>query len=210
MDELKLDRARSWLNIAADYMERKKTLLTELDAAIGDGDHGINMCRGFSAVNKELVTLTAPDFAALWKMVGMTLLSTVGGASGPLYGGFFLAMARSGLGKDKLIKSEFGTMLQNGMADIEVRGAAKLGDKTILDSLQPAVVALRLAPPADLSKALCVAAEAARTGAENTRPMLARKGRASYLGERSIGHQDPGATSCSFLFVALAQAWEQS
>src|ERR1044071_1324536 len=114
MDELKLDRARSWINIAADYMERKKALLTELDAAIGDGDHGINMCRGFAAVRKELVTLTAPDFTALWKMVGMTLLSTVGGASGPLYGGFFLAMARSGVGKDKLIKSDLGGMFHNG------------------------------------------------------------------------------------------------
>jgi dihydroxyacetone kinase-like protein len=210
MEELTLDRARSWMNLAAQYMDLNRERLTQLDAAIGDGDHGINMCRGFTAVRTQLLTTATADFGALFKTVGMTLLAQVGGAAGPLYGGFFLEMSKAAAGKHTLTKGDLGNMLHSGMEDIQRRGKAEVGDKTIIDSLVPAVVALRLAPPGDLTQGSYLAAEAARTGAENTRPLQARKGRASYLGERSIGHQDPGATSCSLLFSALALVCEQS
>ena len=206
MDELTLDQARSWIHAAALAMAENAVMLSELDAAIGDGDHGVNMSRGFSAVEKKLGSTSVPDCGALFKLVGMTLLSTVGGAAGPLYGGFFLELARTTAGKAKLTKADVGQMLERGLGDIQRRGHAELRDKTIVDALSPAVAAFQAEPNGDLGRAADSAETTAKTAAEATIPLLARKGRASYLGERSIGHQDPGATSCWLLLQALAKA----
>jgi phosphoenolpyruvate---glycerone phosphotransferase subunit DhaL len=204
MEYLSLNDARSWIDGIARLIAENSKALSELDAAIGDGDHGENMHRGFNAVVKKLETAQVPDISALFKLVGMTLLSTVGGAAGPLYGGFFLALARTTAGKDKLPKGELLHALSEGLADIQRRGKANLGDKTMVDSLTPALKAFEAAPDADITKATRSAAETAAKAAEATIPLLALKGRASYLGERSIGHQDPGATSASLVLQALA------
>ncbi len=185
-------------------MAENASMLSELDTPIGDGDHGVNMSRGFTAVEKKLVATPTADFGALFKMVGMTLLSTVGGAAGPLYGGFFLELGRTTAGKTLLTKAEVGQMLERGLADIQRRGKADLRDKTMVDALSPAVIAFQAAADSDISAAARVAEETAKTAAVATRPLEARRGRASYLGERSIGHQDPGATSSWLLLQALA------
>jgi dihydroxyacetone kinase-like protein len=165
------------------------------------------MMRGFKAIGKKLGSAETPpaDLSGLFKLVGMTLLSSVGGAAGPLYGGFFLALSKASAGKEKLNKTEVGQVLTEGLADIQRRGKAQLGDKTMVDSLTPALETFRAFPDGNLSAALLAAAEQARQSAEATIPLLARKGRASYLAERSIGHQDPGATSAWLLLKALAE-----
>lgn len=205
MEQLTSDAARLWINAAAKLIEENKALLTDLDSAIGDGDHGTNMSRGFEAVRAKIETTPTADCPALFKLVGVTLLSTVGGASGPLYGGFFLAMAKAAGAEAALTKDLLHLALLAGLEDIKRRGKASPGDKTMVDALAPAVQAFERAP-ADLTLASRAAAEAAKVGAEGTAPLQARKGRASYLGERSIGHQDPGATSCRLLLEALAAA----
>jgi phosphoenolpyruvate---glycerone phosphotransferase subunit DhaL len=202
IEELTLDRARSWIEAAGALVEQNATLLTELDTAIGDGDHGTNMARGFGAVRRKVDGTTTADIGTLLKLVGMTLLSSVGGAAGPLYGGFFLEMARATAGRARLAKSELDQVLGAGLNDIKRRGKAEVGDKTIVDALTPAVEAFRSV--SELGAAFRAAADAAREAAEGTTSLRARKGRASYLGERSIGHQDPGATSCWLLLEALA------
>jgi phosphoenolpyruvate---glycerone phosphotransferase subunit DhaL len=204
MEYLTLERARSWIKAAALLIAENASMLTQLDTAIGDGDHGENMMRGFTAVEKKLEAANPADLPALFKMVGMTLLSSVGGASGPLYGGFFLELGKSSAGKDQLNKNEVGQILANGLADIQRRGKAQLGDKTMVDALTPAIDTFRAAPDGELGPALQAAADRAKLAAESTIPLQARKGRASYLGERSIGHQDPGATSSWLLLRALA------
>jgi phosphoenolpyruvate---glycerone phosphotransferase subunit DhaL len=210
MEYLTLETARSWIKAAALLVTENAPWLTQLDTAIGDGDHGENMMRGFSAVEKKLATTAPPDLAVLFKLVGMTLLSSVGGASGPLYGGFFLELGKSSAGKGKLSKAEVGQILANGLADIQRRGKAQAGDKTMVDAWLPALEAYQASPNTDLAKALAVAADRARGAAEATIPLLARKGRASYLGERSVGHQDPGATSTWLLLKALASVCNSS
>ncbi len=207
MEYLSLDNARSWIKTAALSITENATMLTELDTAIGDGDHGENMRRGFAAIEKKLDAGPAPaDLSSLFKLIGMTLLSSVGGAAGPLYGGFFLALSKASTGKEKLSKDELGEVLTEGLADIQKRGKAQLGDKTMVDALVPALEAYRAAPDSDISAAVQAAVEQALKSAEATIPLQARKGRASYLGERSIGHQDPGATSSWLLLQALASA----
>jgi dihydroxyacetone kinase-like protein len=210
MEYLTLESARSWIKAAALLIAENASTLTQLDTAIGDGDHGENMMRGFSAVTKKLDTTNPPDLTALFKLVGMTLLSSVGGASGALYGGFFLELSKSSAGKDKLNKTEVGQILANGLADIQRRGKAQLADKTMVDALTPAIGTFPTAPDGDLSAALHAAADRAKLAAEATIPLQARKGRASYLGERSIGHQDPGATSSWLLLRALASVCQRS
>jgi dihydroxyacetone kinase-like protein len=210
MEYLTLSTARSWIQAAALLVAQNAPMLTQLDTAIGDGDHGENMTRGFNAVEKKLGTINPPDIPSLFKTVGMTLLSSVGGASGPLYGGFFLELAKSSATKDRLNKTEVAQLLANGLADIQRRGKAQLGDKTIVDALTPALEAFRSSPDKDISAAAHAAAERAKSAAEATIPLHARKGRASYLAERSIGHQDPGATSCWLLLQALASACEHT
>jgi len=191
-----------------DVLHENKEYLTELDSAIGDADHGINMDRGFQAIAKKLPELeNMTDIGAILKACGMTLITTVGGASGPLYGTAFLQAGSALTGKQEL---EPGDLLVAGEAALKgvlMRGKAILGDKTMVDALTPAIAALEeaLAAGAKAAEALERASTAAETGMTGTIPIQARKGRASYLGERSIGHQDPGATSSFLLIRTMAE-----
>lgn len=198
----------AWLTAYADAIATNKDYLTQLDASIGDADHGINMDRGFQAVLAKLPGAADQDLGALLKTVGMTLVSTVGGASGPLYGTFFLGMASAAAGKTELTLAEWTAALEAGIEGVLRRGKAALGDKTMVDSFIPALEALKAALAAGATDAdvLHRAEEAARRGMRDTIPLVARKGRASYLGERSAGHQDPGATSAHLLIKAAADA----
>lgn len=195
-----------WMRAFAADVAAQKELLTSLDAAIGDADHGANMDRGMAAVVSALDADPPATPAALLKAVGMTLVRTVGGASGPLYGTFFLRMATAA-GDGPLDPGGFAKALRAGLEGVVARGKAEAGDKTMYDALAPAVDALEaaLARGAGLGDALGEATAAAEAGRDATVAMLARKGRASYLGERSVGHQDPGATSTTLL-VAAARA----
>ncbi|UQA62974.1 dihydroxyacetone kinase subunit DhaL [Polyangium aurulentum] len=205
MQDLSGDAIVAWLERAAEVMEREKMSLTELDAPIGDSDHGVNMARGFKAVQDKLGGIDRGDVGAMFKAVGMTLLSTVGGASGPLYGTLFLDAGKAAAGLAKLDLAAVTSCLEAGLAGVQRRGKAVVGDKTMVDALVPAVKALEAAKDAPLAEALHRAAEAAREGALATVPLVARKGRASYLGERSVGHKDPGATSSWLLLQCLAE-----
>jgi dihydroxyacetone kinase-like protein len=201
------ERVLAWLRRSADVLREQRAYLTELDAAIGDADHGINMDRGFTAVMEKLANAGDADSAGLLKTVGMTLVSTVGGASGPLYGTAFLRAATALSGKPELQPGDVVAALSAAIEGIQARGHAHQGEKTMLDALIPALEALKAAVDGgqQLSAALRAAAEAAEEGAKATIPMLATKGRASYLGERSIGHQDPGATSSALLLRAAVE-----
>nr|WP_199711039.1 dihydroxyacetone kinase subunit DhaL [Tessaracoccus antarcticus] len=193
-----------WLHQFGSLVEQNKGYLTDLDSAIGDADHGSNMARGMTAVLNQVADPGAAD--ALFKKVGMTLVSSVGGASGPLYGTFFMRFA-TGLGDGTEVTPEaLVSSLRAGLDGVISRGKAELGDKTMVDAMTPAVVAIEgsVASGESLADATRAGAEAARRGRESTIAMVARKGRASYLGERSKGHQDPGATSTTYLFEALA------
>ncbi|MGW1887446.1 dihydroxyacetone kinase subunit DhaL [Streptomyces sp. NPDC001970] len=189
---------RRWMSATAAAVDREAAHLTELDSAIGDADHGTNMQRGFTAVTAVL-DKEAPDTpGAVLVLSGRHLISTVGGASGPLYG-TLLRRAGKALGDATEVSQEqLADALRTGVAAVAQLGGATAGDKTMLDALEPAVEAL--------GESFAAAREAAEQGALATVPMLARKGRASYLGERSIGHQDPGATSSALLIAALGQA----
>ncbi len=198
-----------WIRAFAAAIAENKSYLTELDSAIGDADHGINMNRGMQAVLGKLDAGEHGDIGALLKTVGMTLVSTVGGASGPLYGTLFLRMGASAAGKPDLSAADWAAALTAGVAGVQNRGKAGLGDKTMIDALVPAAetVTSAVAGGADLDEALSKSAEAARQGMEATIPLVARKGRASYLGERSAGHQDPGATSSWLLIWTAADTF---
>jgi phosphoenolpyruvate---glycerone phosphotransferase subunit DhaL len=195
-----------WLKTFADAIAANKEDLTRLDAAIGDADHGINMDRGFQAVLAKLPGLSDQDIGAALKAVGMTLVSTVGGASGPLYGTLFLQMGTATAGKLELSLADWIGALESGVNGVVRRGKAAPGDKTMIDSLLPALAALKAAEAEGTSfgDALRRSEQAARQGMLDTIPLVARKGRASYLGERSAGHQDPGATSAHLLLAAAA------
>ena len=178
--------------------EEKKDYFSELDSAIGDGDHGMNMSIGFREVNKNLEGWKGEDINTLFKNVGTALLDKVGGASGPLYGGFFSKFGVPAKGKEEVDFDEFIEMMEAGVAIIEKRGKAVVGDKTMVDTLRPAVDALRiayvdeqLAPKEAMKKAL----EVGEAGSDSTIPIIAKKGRAMRLGERAIGHRDPGSAS---------------
>ena len=196
----------AWLHEFARLIAEHKEELTALDSAIGDADHGTNMDRGMTAVVKALDEGEGGTPSALLKQSGMKLVSTVGGASGPLYGTFFLRMATATGLVDALDGPAFGKALRAGVDGIVARGKAELGDKTMYDALAPAVAALdeTLAAGTPLADALRAAATAAAEGRDATTPLVARKGRASYLGERSAGHQDPGATSATLLIAATS------
>ena len=190
-----------WVRAFQTEMAEHKDRLTELDAAIGDADHGTNMDRGMRAVVAKLDGSDA-DIAGLFKTVGMTLVSTVGGASGPLYGTLFLRMGTAMAGRAALDGEGWAAALEAGVEGVQARGKAVPGDKTMVDALVPAAAAFRatVARGGSTGEAWHRAAVAARAGVKATIPLVARKGRASYLGERSAGHQDPGATS-SYLLV---------
>ena len=201
-----------WLREFARLVDENKDLLTELDAAIGDADHGANMHRGLTAavaaIDEAAIDQAIGTPGALFKKVGMTLVSTVGGASGPLYGTLFLRLGGA-LGDAEQVGPEaFAAALHAGLDGVVARGKAEAGDKTMFDALAPAVGALEsaLAAGEPWGAALRRASEAADGGRDATTPMLARKGRASYLGERSTGHQDPGATSTALLLTAAVTA----
>lgn len=190
----------------ADVIFENKQFLTDLDQAIGDGDHGINMARGFEAVRTKLSTAPpAADIGAMLKTVGMTLISTVGGAAGPLYGTAFMRAAAAGQGKNSLDGETALQMLAAAITGIKERGKATRGEKTMLDALEPAYDAFAqgLSENKSLLDCLELARDAAGAGVEYTKTIIATKGRASYLGERSLGHQDPGATSSHLMLAAL-------
>ena len=201
-----VEAARAWVEDSAAVLADARERLTELDSAIGDADHGANMDRGFRAVLERLGSESPEDPGALVKLVGTVLLSKVGGAAGPLYGTFFLRMAGPLAGKAEAEPEDVAAALRAGVDGVRARGKAEPGDKTMIDALGPAVDALdaALAEGASLGDALERAAAAAEEGAAATIPLVARKGRASYLGERSAGHQDPGATSSHLIIKAAA------
>lgn len=200
------DNIVAWIDAYAQVVADNKTYLTELDSAIGDADHGINMNRGFQAVIGKKTEYADKDIGTILKTIGMTLLSTVGGAGGPLYGTLFLRAGMTTAGKMELNLEEWTAAVEAAVQGVVMRGKAELGDKTMVDALTPALDSLRAAVNngADLSKALQDSAAAAKRGMVDTIPLVARKGRASYLGERSAGHQDPGATSSYLLLQAAA------
>ena len=202
----------AWLHRYGEVLHENREYLTELDSAIGDADHGINMDRGFAAVEKKLPTVEDKDIGAILKTVGMALVSTVGGASGPLYGTFFLKAGMALNGKDALTADDMVAAFRAALDGVKMRGKATTGEKTMLDALVPAldVMEQTLAAGADIQTALQAAAAAAEEGMKSTIPMLATKGRASYLGERSIGHQDPGATSSWLMLKTAAETIGQS
>ncbi|MBD2504490.1 dihydroxyacetone kinase subunit DhaL [Anabaena azotica] len=194
-----------WLQLFATKIAENKDYLTELDAAIGDADHGINMDRGWKKVSSQLPTLADKDISSIFKTVSMTLISSIGGASGPLYGTWFLRASTAVAGKQELTAQDILGLLQAGLEGVLQRGKAQLGDKTMVDALSPAVEKFGEAVGGgkNLQEALQEAVAAAEQGMKETTPMLARKGRASYLGERSVGHQDPGATSAYLMLQSL-------
>jgi len=190
-----------------EVIKENKEYLTELDAAIGDADHGINLDRGFDAVKQKLTTLPeTTDIGTILRTIGMTLVSTVGGASGPLYGTAFMRAGQVVQGKNELSEEDIVKIFEAALDGIKQRGKAEAGDKTMIDSIEPAYKALKesLENNIALPEALNRAANAAKEGMEYTKNISARKGRASYLGERSIGHLDPGATSAYLMIKTFS------
>jgi phosphoenolpyruvate---glycerone phosphotransferase subunit DhaL len=203
------DDALDWIKAVAKVLAENRDYLIQLDAAIGDADHGANMDRGFTAVMNKMSEISDKDIGTIFKTVGMTLLSTVGGAGGPLYGTFFIQAGIKTSGKVELALEDWLSALEAALNGVIQRGKAELGDKTMVDALTPAVEALKqaVADKQPLAKGLQLSAEAAKKGMEATIPLVARKGRASYLGGRSADHQDPGATSSYLILKAAADTW---
>lgn len=200
-DAVSIDDLVAWIRAFRDAVHRHKDELTRLDSEIGDADHGSNMARGLDAVVAALNPAPA-SASELFKTVGMTLVSSVGGASGPLYGTLFLRMGPA-LASDEVDAETLGAALRAGVDGVIARGKAELGDKTMIDALSPALDAWDAAANEGPAAAARAAAGAAARGRDATEPLVARKGRASYLGERSAGHLDPGATSATLLLEAL-------
>jgi phosphoenolpyruvate---glycerone phosphotransferase subunit DhaL len=199
------DQVRDWIRRFAAVIAEHRVELVALDTAIGDGDHGTNMDRGMKKALEKLDSQEGADIGALLKTVAMALISSVGGAAGPLYGTLFLQMGTSAAGKDELDLAGWTAALDAGIKGVQSRGKAEPGDKTMIDALLPALEALQSAD-GDMGAALARAADAAEEGMKATIPLEARKGRASYLGPRSVGHQDPGATSSYLLMRSAAEA----
>jgi dihydroxyacetone kinase-like protein len=199
----------AWVKAYASTIAENKEHLTRLDSAIGDADHGINIDRGMQAALAKLDGVEPTDVGALLKTVGMTLVSTIGGAGGPLYGTLFLQMGTATAGKTELEPDDWRAALEAGLAGVQMRGKAEAGDKTMVDALIPGsdAFAQALSEGAGFAAALRRSATAAEDGMRATVPLVARKGRASYLGERSAGHQDPGATSSYLLLKVAADTW---
>jgi dihydroxyacetone kinase-like protein len=195
-----------WIKDFAGVIAENKEYLTSLDSAIGDADHGINMDRGFQAVLTKLPAFANQDIGSISKNIGMVLISTVGGASGPLYGSLFMQFGNKTVGKLELTLSDWIAAIESAVNAVMMRGKANLGDKTMLDTLIPALNTLKecAAKGASLEDALRAAEKTAEQGMLATTPLVAKKGRASYLGERSAGTQDPGATSSYYLMKTAA------
>lgn len=196
----------NWLRLIDETLIEQRGYLTELDAAIGDGDHGTNLARGAAAASAK-VDADQPEYIdELFRLVGMTLISSVGGASGPLYGTFFLRFSLSSGHRQELTPEQLADALEAGLHGIVERGKPELGDKTMYDAMEPAVRVFRAQLNDGVAAASRAACEAAEAGRDATADLVARKGRASYLGERSVGHIDPGAASTVIMFEALAEA----
>ena len=198
------DTVTDWMARFAESMKEHREELVRLDTAIGDGDHGTNMDRGMRKALEKLDAQEQPDTGAVLKTVAMALVSSVGGAAGPLYGTLLLQMGTALAGKQDVALDEYAAAWRKGLEGVRARGKAEPGDKTMVDALIPAVEALEQA--SDLDSGLQAAAGAAERGMRDTIPLVARKGRASYLGERSADHQDPGATSTYYLCQTAAEA----
>jgi dihydroxyacetone kinase-like protein len=207
-DTISTSRMLKALEAMCDTIETEKDYLSELDGAIGDGDHGVNMAKCFREVKKKLAETTATDMNTLFNDVGMVVLNSVGGAMGALYGTFFLKMAQESAGKKELGLDDLVRIFQTAEQGILDIGKASPGDKTLLDTLAPAVRSLEQSAKdgLSLSDAMASFEQAAQKGMQSTTDMLAKMGRASRLGERTIGHQDAGATSCYFILRSLASA----
>lgn len=207
-----LAQLNRWLEVYSGLVTDQRAYLTELDSAIGDADHGTNMVRGMDAVIAKIGAEPAGSVDELFKMVGMTLVTSVGGAAGPLYGTFFLRFATANPGAVELDGVALSGALRAGLDGVIARGKAELGDKTMVDALEPAMKAFdsSVAAGDPIEKAVRAASTAAAEGRDATYPLIARKGRASYLGERSANHLDPGATSSAMLFAALDRAVSES
>jgi dihydroxyacetone kinase-like protein len=207
-NEITKEHIVDWLRVMANEIERSEEYLTQLDAAIGDAEHGLSMNRGFKKVISQLDAIKEKDIGSILKSVGTTLMSSVGGASGVLFGTLFIKAGGEVAGKDVLGLADMSAALKAGMLGVIERGRAQLGDKTMVDALAPAVETISRAAErgANMIEALREAATAAEQGMKATTGLIAKKGRASYLGERSIGHQDPGATSIWLIFKALYTA----
>ncbi len=203
------DAILQWLRRLAEVYEASREHLTDLDSYIGDADHGTNMARGFGKVLERMDEFETKSIGGILKDVGMVLVSTVGGSSGPLYGTWFIRAGAAVGTRETLTAESVLELFAAGLDGVIQRGKANLNDKTMVDALSPALDALRqaLAQGTPLADALAKASEAAETGMTATIPLQARKGRASYLGERSIGHQDPGATSAYLLVKAAEDCW---
>jgi phosphoenolpyruvate---glycerone phosphotransferase subunit DhaL len=206
------DEVLQWLESFRSVIAENKDYLTGLDSAIGDADHGTNMDRGMRAAMKKLDGAPAGDIGAALKTVGMALVSSVGGAGGPLYGTLFLQMGTALAGKSEMEADDWKGALEAAVKGVQARGKAELEDKTMIDALAPARDAFTDAvnDGTEFSDALRRSADAAESGMQATVPLVARKGRASYLGERSAGHQDPGATSSYLLIKTAADTWAGS
>jgi len=196
------------IGAVASKIEEKKDELTALDQPIGDSDHGINMARGFCAVQEKLPELEGKDIGTILKTVGMTLISKVGGASGPLYGSAFMKSGTAMAGKQELTSGDFIACLDTSVHAVEQLGHACAGEATMLDAMIPALAAMKQAESSGRSAAeiLCAGSAAAEAGAESTKDMIATKGRASYVGERGLGHRDPGASSFALMMETIADA----
>ena len=197
----------SWVKAFAAEVSDNRAYLTRLDSAIGDGDHGTNMDRGMRKALERLDTVQGEDIGGALKAVGMALVSSVGGAGGPLYGTLFMQMGSASDGKSELDLAGWADAVEAGVKGVQTRGKAEPGDKTMVDALLPAAESLRQAAGegAELGDALRRSAAAAEEGMKATIELVARKGRASYLGPRSAGHQDPGATSSYLLLKSAAE-----
>ncbi len=206
---VRTDDVVAWIRAFAEEISAHKEELTALDSAIGDADHGINMDRGMQAVVAKIDGAPAADIGALLKSVGMTLVSSVGGAGGPLYGTLFMQLGLTTAGETEMTLEDWTAALRVAVQGVQARGKAVAQDKTMIDALLPAADALdaAVADGAPFTQGLRRSADAAREGMLATIPLVARKGRASYLGERSAGHQDPGATSSTLLLETAARTW---
>ncbi|PDM40495.1 dihydroxyacetone kinase subunit DhaL [Geobacillus sp. LYN3] len=199
-----VEQAKRWMNIANDHIQQQKQYLTELDQAIGDGDHGLNMARGFQEVVEKISSTNYEDLGSLFKDVSMTLIAKVGGASGPLYGTAFLKMSLALAGKKEADDKELIAALEAALDGIKARGKASVGEKTMVDVWEPVIELLREKGSMRAKEAALLAKEKM----EHTKELEAKKGRAAYLGKRSIGHIDPGSASSYLLFAALAEVLE--
>ncbi len=203
-----LAEVKDWIHRFGAEVTENRQALVRLDTAIGDGDHGTNLERGMRKAVERVDGLEGDDIGAALKAVGMALVSSVGGAAGPLYGTLFMQMGQATAGQTELGLAEWSAALRSGLEGVQKRGKAERGEKTMVDALGPAVDALDAAAGEglDLPEALARSAQAAHEGMQATKDMEARKGRASYLGSRSVGHQDPGATSTYLLLKTAAEA----